>query len=127
MAPSAKPRHRSGYRPDDTEQVKSACLTVAVTLGTLMDDLCIVGGCVPSLLIDHQVGPDPGTGDLHSGTNDLDIGLASTDVGKTRWRSSRCHPARSPAGRHALSPDENVLYLAALAGSRGSVAARLPG
>jgi len=72
-----KPRHRSGYVPDETEQVKSACLTVAVTLGAMMDQLCIVGGLVPSLLIDHQLGPDPDTGDLHSGTNDLDVGLAT--------------------------------------------------
>jgi hypothetical protein len=71
-----KPRHRSGYRREETEQVESACLTVAVTLGALMDQLCIVGGLVPSLLIDRQVGPDPTTGDLHAGTNDLDVGLA---------------------------------------------------
>ena len=76
MAPPAKPRHRSGYTREETEQVKPACLTVAVTLGALMDDLCIAGGLVPSLLIDQQVGPDPETGDLHPGTNDLDVGLA---------------------------------------------------
>lgn len=76
MAPPAKPRNRSGYSPEETEQVRSACLTVSVTLGALMDDLCIVGGLVPSLLIDHQIGPDPGTGELHPGTNDLDVGLA---------------------------------------------------
>jgi hypothetical protein len=76
MAAPNKPRHRTGYGSEETEQVKSACLTVAVTLGSLMDQLCIVGGLVPGLLIDHQVGPDPDTGDLHSGTNDLDVGLA---------------------------------------------------
>lgn len=76
MAPPAKPRDRSGYSSEETEQVKSACLTVAVTLGALMDDLCIVGGLVPNLLIDQQTGPDPDTGDLHPGTNDLDVGLA---------------------------------------------------
>jgi hypothetical protein len=74
--PPTKPRDRSGYSHEETEQVKSACLTVAVTLGALMDDLCIVGGLVPSLLIDGQIGPDPDTGDLHPGTNDLDVGLA---------------------------------------------------
>jgi hypothetical protein len=74
--PPTKPRDRSGYSREETEQVKSACLTVAITLGALMDDLCIVGGLVPSLLIDGQVGPDPDTGDLHPGTNDLDVGLA---------------------------------------------------
>lgn len=41
-----------------------------------MGELCIVGGLVPSLLIDQQVGPDPDTGDMHPGTNDLDVGLA---------------------------------------------------
>jgi hypothetical protein len=76
MAPPAKPRDRSGYSGEETEQVKSACLTVAVTLGALMGELCIVGGLVPNLLIDRQIGPDPDTGDVHPGTNDLDIGLA---------------------------------------------------
>jgi hypothetical protein len=47
-----------------------------MTLGALMDELCIVGGLVPNLLIDQQSGPDPDTGDLHPGTNDLDVGLA---------------------------------------------------
>jgi len=76
MTPAAKPRDRSGYSPAETEQVKSACLTVAVTLGALMGELCIVGGLVPSLLIDQQITPDLVTDDMHPGTNDLDIGLA---------------------------------------------------
>ena len=76
MTPPAKPRERSGYSREETEQVISVCLTVAVTLGALMDDLCVVGGLVPSLLIDQRIGPDPVTGDAHPGTNDLDVGLA---------------------------------------------------
>lgn len=71
-----KPRQSGGYRREETEQVEQACLTLAVTLGALLDRLCIVGGLVPSLLIDHQIGTDPETGESHSGTNDLDIGLA---------------------------------------------------
>lgn len=71
-----KPRHRSGYSREETEQVEAALLTVAVTLGALMDRICIVGGLVPSLLIDREVGPDPETEAGHPGTNDLDIGLA---------------------------------------------------
>lgn len=55
--------------------VESVCLSVAATLGAYMDRLCIVGGLVPSLLIDRVVGPDPETGTLHPGTNDLDVGL----------------------------------------------------
>ena len=68
-----KPRHRSGYKGEDLEQVTSACLTVAVTLGAYMDDLCIVGGLVPALLIDAK---RPESSERHPGTNDLDIGLA---------------------------------------------------
>lgn len=48
-----KPRHRSGYTSEGTELVRSACLTMAMTLGAILDDLCIVGGLVPALLIDH--------------------------------------------------------------------------
>ncbi len=76
MAAPDKPRHLSGYSREETEQVEAACLTVAVTLGALMDRLCIVGGLVPSLLIDRELGPDPETGAGHPGTNDLDVGLA---------------------------------------------------
>ncbi len=78
MPPAEKSRHRSGYSTEDTLQVRSACLTVAVTLGAYLDQVCIVGGLVPSLLIDLQqdsaVVED--RADPHPGTNDLDIGLA---------------------------------------------------
>ena len=37
-----KPRHRSGYTSEETELVRSACLTVAVTLGAYLDDVVIV-------------------------------------------------------------------------------------
>lgn len=74
MPPADKPRHRSGYTAEDTLQVQSACLTVAVTLGAYLDDLCVVGGLVPSLLIDQRT-PSTGSGAGHPGTNDLDIAL----------------------------------------------------
>jgi hypothetical protein len=76
VADRQKPRHRSGYSREETEQVEAALLTVAVTLGALMDRICIVGGLAPSLLIDREVGPDPETEAGHPGTNDLDVGLA---------------------------------------------------
>jgi hypothetical protein len=68
-----KPRHRSGYMAEETEQVRAVCLTVAVTLGAYLDDVCIVGGLVPPLLIDTARTDGD---DLHPGTNDLDVGLA---------------------------------------------------
>ena len=56
---SDKPRHRSGYTTEETELVQSACLTVAATLGAYLEDVVIVGGLVPSLLIDSQrAGPN---------------------------------------------------------------------
>ncbi|MGA2453413.1 MAG: nucleotidyl transferase AbiEii/AbiGii toxin family protein [Solirubrobacteraceae bacterium] len=70
-----KPRHRSGYTAEETKQVKAVCLTVAVTLGAYLDDVCIVGGLVPPLLID-TTRTDGDDDDLHPGTNDLDVGLA---------------------------------------------------
>lgn len=73
-----KPRHRSGYGTEEFGQVRAACLTLAVTLGAYLDDVCIVGGLVPALLIDTGRGETHGDPDdeRHPGTNDLDIGLA---------------------------------------------------
>lgn len=75
MAAPPKHRHRSGYSREETEQVEATCLTVAVTLGAYADRFCIVGGLVPSLIIDRQAELDPETEPPHPGTNDLDIGL----------------------------------------------------
>lgn len=76
MPQPEKPRERSGYLQEETLQVESACLTLAVTLGALMDDLCIVGGLVPSLIIDRELGSDDESELSHPGTNDLDVGIA---------------------------------------------------
>jgi hypothetical protein len=76
MPSQDKPRHRSGYRREETEQVEATCLTIALTLGSLMDQMCIVGGLVPSLIIDRGLPPDDESDDVHAGTNDLDVGLA---------------------------------------------------
>lgn len=80
-----KPRHRSGYTPDELEQVKSTCLTVAVTLGPYLGDIRIVGGLVPALLIDSRRGEDSRDHDLHPGTNDLDVGLALALLDERRY------------------------------------------
>lgn len=71
-----KPRHRSGYTSQGTEAVRSACLTVAVTLGAMLDDLCIFGGLVPALLIDLGGEGTDSEHEEHPGTNDLDLGLS---------------------------------------------------
>lgn len=75
MAPIQKPRRRSGYTHEQTALVESACLSVAATLGALMDDLCIVGGLVPTLLVDRRDEAQGERSARHPGTVDLDVGL----------------------------------------------------
>jgi hypothetical protein len=78
-----KPRHRSGYTAEDTELVRSACLTVAVTLGAYLGDLVVVGGMVPALLIDTaRAAPSE---ELHPGTTDLDLGLSLAVLDEKRY------------------------------------------
>lgn len=76
MAPELKPRHRSGYTREETELVETLCLTVIGTLGSYVEDLCVVGGLVPTLLIDRQLEPSETEEDRHPGTNDFDVGLS---------------------------------------------------
>lgn len=68
-----KPLTASGYTREQTELVKRVCLYVATKLGDLMEDLVVVGGLVPTLLIPED-DLAPGT-DFHVGSMDLDIGL----------------------------------------------------
>lgn len=71
----AKAQQRHELRPEENAAVQAACLTVATSLGSLMDNLCIVGGYVPVLLIDRHAGPDSESDDSHPGTQDLDLAL----------------------------------------------------
>jgi hypothetical protein len=84
MPAPEKPRHRSGYGAEEFEHVKSACLTLAVTVGAYLDDVCIVGGLVPALLIDTKRDAETDD-DRHPGTNDLDVGLALAVLDDERY------------------------------------------
>jgi hypothetical protein len=98
-----KPRHRSGYTSEETQLVRSACLTVAVTLGAYLDDVVIVGGLVPSLLIDTQRA-EPNEADVdHPGTNDLDLGLSLAVLDDERY--TEISPRLRAEG---FEPDENA-------------------
>ena len=67
-----KPQTYEGYAAEQTELVESTCLYVATKLGDLLDDMMIVGGLVPSLIIEQETR----SGDeRHVGTMDLDLGL----------------------------------------------------
>lgn len=61
------------YTPQQTELIRSATLTAATILGDYMDDLAVVGGLVPSLLIPQT--ELPAGADPHVGTMELDLGL----------------------------------------------------
>jgi hypothetical protein len=67
-----KPPTAAGYGAGQLEQVRSACLYVATKLADLKDDWVIIGGLVPSLLIDQQ---RLTAVDRHVGTLDVDLGL----------------------------------------------------
>lgn len=42
------------YGPEYTEKVISLCLHIATILGDLLDDVVVIGGIVPTLLIDQS-------------------------------------------------------------------------
>jgi hypothetical protein len=87
-----KPKTAAGYESSQVERVRATCLYVATKLGDLLDELVVVGGLVPTLLIDQ--GP-PGR-ERHFGTLDLDVGMQRS---RARFRATRCsssQASRSP-------------------------------
>ena len=95
-----KPSFASDYTKENVELVRQTCLYVATKLGDLLDDLVVVGGLVPSLLI-----PDeslPAGEDVHIGTIDLDLGLSLALLDTKRYEdlTLRLH-------RADFEPDKN--------------------
>lgn len=70
----SKPKIITGYESDQVELVLMTCRYVSTILGDFMDEIVIVGGLVPSLIIDQSNLPE-GV-EPHAGTMDLDIGLS---------------------------------------------------
>ena len=78
-----KPATLEGYSGEYLRLVRSVCLYAATVLGDLLDDLVVVGGLAPSLLIDQSELP---IGlDAHLGTRDLDLGLALSILEEERY------------------------------------------
>ena len=95
-----KPLFAHDYTKENVELVRQTCLYVSTKLGDLLDDLVVVGGLVPSLLI-----PDeslPASEDVHIGTMDLDLGLSLAILDRERYEdlTQRLH-------RSGFEPDEN--------------------
>lgn len=99
------PRTAEDYGPEDLRQVKAGCIEVATRLGDLLDDLVIVGGLVPALLVDLAQKEDIDETDLlsrHVGTRDLDLGFAIGLVDEGRYTEISTRLARC-----GFAPDQN--------------------
>lgn len=79
-----KPTTAEGYQGEHLELVRATCLYVATKLGDLMDDLVVVGGFVPSLIVDQADLPEGA--ETHVGTMDLDVGLTMALLEEERYR-----------------------------------------
>lgn len=65
------------YKDTSLSRVKSGCLQVFHSLGALQEDLILIGGLAPALLVDQTEGKeiqDPSVS--HVGTRDVDIGIS---------------------------------------------------
>ena len=96
----SKPTTAVGYTNDAVQLVRATCLYVATKLGDLMDDLVVIGGLAPSLLVDQEHLRD-GV-EAHVGTMDLDIGMtvALLDEGRYQELTQRLRNG-------GFEPDEN--------------------
>lgn len=97
-----KPKRASDYKSEQVELVRATRLYVATKLGDLMDELVVVGGLVPSLLIDHEALSEDTA--AHVGTMDLDIGLTLALLDEGRAPVSDMSPGqRRPPMASGLS------------------------
>jgi hypothetical protein len=80
-----KPTSASGYPSGQLEKIRRTCLYVATKLGDLADELVVVGGLAPSLLIDQDHLP-PGA-ERHVGTLDLDFGLGLAVLDASKYQA----------------------------------------
>ena len=95
-----KPLFASEYRKEQAELVRQTCLYVATKLGDLLDELVVVGGLVPSLLIPENSGPRGE--DSHVGTMDLDLGLSLALLNADRYEELTARLRRA-----GFEPDVN--------------------
>ena len=95
-----KPTTAAGYTSEHVPLVRATCLYVATKLGDLTDDVVVVGGLAPSLIINQEELAEGA--DAHVGTMDLDVGLtvALLDEGRYRALTDRLR-------RAGFSQDEN--------------------
>jgi hypothetical protein len=94
----AKPRTAAGYDAAQVAHVRAACLYLATKLGDLLEELVVVGGLVPSLIVDQT---KDGI-ERHIGTLDLDIGMEIAILDDRRYEALTARLRGAGFG-----PDEN--------------------
>jgi hypothetical protein len=95
-----KPLFASEYSKEQAELVRQTCLYVATKLGDLLDELVVVGGLVPSLLIPEDYVPRGEN--IHVGTMDLDLGLSLAPLNADRYEELTARLRRA-----GFAPDVN--------------------
>lgn len=95
-----KPQRASDYTPASLALSRATCLELATRLGDVLDDLVVVGGLAPSLMIEQ--GDLAATDARHVGTMDVDVGLALGMLQPSRYEA--LHSRLRAAG---LEPDRN--------------------
>ncbi len=80
-----KSSRAADYSKEQIKLVKATCLYIATILGDYMEQVVIVGGLVPSILIDQENLPDGA--DSHVGTMDLDLGLTLAIFDEKRYQA----------------------------------------
>lgn len=80
---NGKSKFASGYTPGSLERVHRTLLLISAKLGDLMEEVIVVGGLVPYLLVNQN--PLPGDR-RHVGTMDLDLGLSLAIIDDERYK-----------------------------------------
>ncbi len=79
-----KPSSGDGYGGGQLDRVHRTCIYMATKLGDLLDEIVVVGGLVPYLLVAQE--SLPSGLEPHAGTMDLDMGLALAILNRERYR-----------------------------------------
>ena len=112
MVSDLSERSHADYSPEDLALVLDACRNVANALGDMVTHAIVIGGLVPSLLIET-----PATGATHVGTVDLDLGLqlglTEDDFRRMATLLDDAGPAQDLARRRDLSTQPAVDHPAA--------------
>jgi len=80
---TSKPPTANFYTLKQVDLVQRACLTLATYLGSYLDDVVVVGGLVPSLLMPADRLKEGQ--EAHVGTIDLDLGLSLALLEESRY------------------------------------------